>query len=272
MRAGAVTKSDDRPVPAAEPPSILSKAFDLLAAFGRGNRVMTLSEIARASGLPKSTVHRLIARLVDLGAIEPHRSGYVVSVRLLSLATNTPAGGMRDAALSAMAALHRWSGRTVQLAVLRQFDVVLLEQIRAPGAPGLRWGPGVPVPANCLALGKVLLSSEYLDDLEAFLPRPMPRLTSQSVTDVEMLVESLREARRRGIAHDKDEAQEGLSSSAVPIVIRGHAVGALGISRATSEELVPPLEHALRETAAKIAQVCARDLQQGKTHYFPYDL
>lgn len=267
-----MAKRDDRPVPAADPPSILSKAFDVLGAFGPGNRVMTLSEIARASRLPKSTVHRLIARLVDLGAIEPHRSGYVVSVQLLSVATASPASGMRDAALSAMAALHRWSGSTVQLAVLRQFDVVLLEQMRAPDAPGLRHGLGVPVPANCLALGKALLSYEYLDDLEAFLPRPMPRLTDRSVSDVETLVESLGEARRRGIAHDVEEAQPGLASSAVPVVIRGHAVGALGLSRALTEELTPQLEHALRETAAQIARVCSQDLQRGKTHYFPYDL
>ena len=267
-----MTKSDDRPVPAAEPPSILSKAFDVLGAFGPGNRVMTLSEIARVSGLPKSTVHRLIARLVDLGAIEPHRSGYVASVQLLRLATTTPAGGMRDAALSAMASLHRWSGRTVQLAVLRKFDVVLLEQMRAPDAPGLRWGLGVPVPANCLALGKVLLSYEHLDDLEAFLPRPMPRLTTRSVTDVDQAVEGLREARRLGIAYDIGEAQPELASAAVPIVIRGHAVGALGVSHPIGEGLTPPLEHALRETAAQVARVCSRDLQRGKTHYFPYDL
>jgi len=267
-----VTNSEDRPVPAAEPPSILSKAFDVLGTFGLGNRVMTLSEIARVSGLPKSTVHRLIARLVDLGAIEPHRSGYVASVQLLSLATSTPAAGMRDVALSAMAALHRWSGRTVQLAVLRKFDVFLLEQMRAPEAPGLRWGLGTPVPANCLALGKVLLSYEYLDDLKAFLPRPMPRLTPRSVTDVELLVESLGEARRRGIAHDFGEAQPDLASAAVPIVIRGHAVGALGISHMLQEDLTPAMEHALRETAAQIARVCSKALQRGKTHYLPYDL
>jgi DNA-binding IclR family transcriptional regulator len=272
MRAGAVTKSDERPFPAADPPSILSKAFDVLRAFGSGNRVMTLSEIARASGLPKSTVHRLIARLVDLGAIEPHRSGYVVSVQLFSLATSSPAGGMREAGLFAMAALHRWSGQTVQLAVLRQFDVVLLEQVRAPGAPALPWALGILVPANCLALGKALLSYEYLDDLEAFLPRPMPRLTRQSVTDVEQLIRSLAEARQRGIAHDVEEAQPGLASSAVPIVIRGHAVGALGITHAVEEGLTPQLEHALLETAAQIARACSQDLQRGKTHYFPYDL
>ena len=41
------------------PPSILSKAFELLAAFNSRERVMTLTELADASGLPKSTVHRL---------------------------------------------------------------------------------------------------------------------------------------------------------------------------------------------------------------------
>ncbi|MDQ6522927.1 IclR family transcriptional regulator [Nocardioides sp. LHD-245] len=266
-----MANSENRAVPAADPPSILTKVFDLLHAFNTNNRVMTLSELARASGLPKSTVHRLIARLIDLGAVEPHRSGYVVSVEMLSLATNTPAGGMRDAALPFMAALHRWSGHSVQLAVLRQFDVVLLETITAPDSPGPPGTLGSRIPANCTALGKVLLSREHLDDLEAFLPRPMPMRTRFSVTEVDPLVIELRKARTSGIAYDREESQLNLASAAVPIVIRDYAVGALAVSHPADVEITAKVEQALRETAAQIARVCRDDLQRGKAHYFPHE-
>lgn len=268
--SGAVANSDDRAVPAADPPSILSKAFDLLNAFDADNRVMTLSEISRASGLPKSTVHRLIARLVDLGAIEQHRSGYVISVQMMRLAGSSPAGGMRDLALPYMAALHRWSGQTVQLGVLRQFDVVVMEEMGVRGGPLLGVPVGGVVTANASALGKALLSYEHLDDLAAFLPRPMPSMTPRTVTDVDELVDELRRARAAGVAHDEDETREGLSSVAVPIVIRGHAVGALGLGRPSEEPLQPKVEHALRDTAAQIARLSQEGLR-GRTHYFPRD-
>ena len=78
-------------------PSILSKAFDLLRAFNSGERVMTLSELSRASGLSKSTVHRLLARLIDLGAIEHHRAGYRVGLLHLSETLVADRRGLREA-------------------------------------------------------------------------------------------------------------------------------------------------------------------------------
>ncbi|WP_134321984.1 helix-turn-helix domain-containing protein [Cumulibacter soli] len=46
--------------PSDEPPSILTKAFDLLRTFDTNTRVLTLSELSRASGPPKSTAHRAV--------------------------------------------------------------------------------------------------------------------------------------------------------------------------------------------------------------------
>ncbi|XVQ09535.1 IclR family transcriptional regulator [Spirillospora sp. CA-255316] len=265
-------KDEQATAAAAEPPSILSKAFELLRAFNSTSRVMTLSELSRASGLPKSTVHRLIARLIDLGAIEQHRSGYVVSLDLIQLAANTPAGGMRDVALPYLAALHRWSGHSVELAVLRQFDIVYLEKIALPTSPAPRAGAGARLPANCTALGKVLLAWENLEDLQAFLPRPMRMMTAQSTIDVDELVAELHKTRREGMVHEHEEAELGLSCVAVPIIIHEFAVGAVGVSYAAGNEVGPKVELALRETAARIARECREGLAQGKSHWFPRDL
>jgi DNA-binding IclR family transcriptional regulator len=262
-------QDERRSVPAADPPSILSKAFDLLRSFNSESRVMTLSELARASGLPKSTVHRLIARLVDLGAIEPHPAGYVLSLDLVQLATTTPAGAMRGDALPYLAALYRWSGHSVQLAVLRQFDVLYLEKIATGDSTAPRSGVGGRLPANCTALGKVLLAWENLDDLELFLPRPMRRMTGESVTDVDALVAELQTVRSEGIARECGESQIGLAASAVPIVVHGFAVGAIALSHDADLELGQRVETALRETAAKVAHVCREGLAGERAHWFP---
>ncbi|WP_181779028.1 IclR family transcriptional regulator [Pseudonocardia pini] len=264
--------SGERLVPAAEPTSILSKAFDLMRAFNSDSRVMTLSELSRASGLPKSTVHRLIARLVDLGAVEQHRTGYVVSVDLLQLAANTPAGGMRDLALPALAALHRWSGHGVQLAVLRQFDVVYLEKIATHRMPAPRAGIGARLPANCTALGKVLLAWENIEDLDSFLPRPMSTMTTHSTTDVDELLLELQKIRSAGIAREREESQLGLACVAVPIVIHDFAVGAVAVSHSADVDVGSGVDNALRATAAQIARLCRDDLSRGKFRYFPREL
>ncbi|TWH00851.1 IclR family transcriptional regulator [Nocardioides sp. J9] len=257
--------------PDTEPPSILTKAFDLLRAFNPHQRVMTLSELARASGLPKSTVHRLLARLVELGAVEHHRSGYKIGLGLLQLGAGTPAGYMRDLGMPHLSQLHRWSGATVHFAVLRQFDVVYLEKLNAPGSPAGITSVGGRLPANCTAIGKALLAHENFDDLGAFLPQPLPRMTARSVTDVDELIDELRRVRVTGIAREEGEAQPGLSCVAAPVVLNGFAIGAVSLGFPTGSELPARAEQALSITARRIAEDVDTGLA-GREHWFPREV
>jgi DNA-binding IclR family transcriptional regulator len=261
------------PVPAAsaEPPSILSKAFDLLRAFNPDERVMTLSELARASRLPKSTVHRLLARLIDLDAVEHHRGGYKLSLGLMQLGATTPAANMRDLALPHLASLHHWAGETVHLGVLRRFDVVYLEKLARPDSPASISGVGVRLPANCTAIGKALLAWEDLDDLADFLPSPMPKLTPWSIGDVDQLLKELREIRVYGLAAERNQAQHGLACEAAPIIVNGFAVGALSVSYRAEKALNRAVTSSLRETATRIARDVRTGLANGRAHWFPYE-
>lgn len=257
---------------ATEPPSILTKAFDLLRAFNPHERVMTLSELARAAGLPKSTVHRLLARLVELGAVEHHRSGYKIGLGLLQLGAGTPAGYMRDLGLPHLGQLHRWSSATVQFAVLRQFDVVYLEKLATPDSPASITSIGGRLPANCTAIGKALLAHENLDDLAAFLPNPLPRMTTRSVTEVEQLVAELRTVRDEGIAREDGEAQPGLACIAAPVLLNGFAIGAVSLGFASGSALPAQSGRALTITARRIAEDVDHGLADGREHWFPREL
>jgi DNA-binding IclR family transcriptional regulator len=238
----------------AEPPSILSKAFDLLRAFNATDRVLTLTELSRGAQLPKSTVHRLLARLIELDAVEPHGNGYKLSLGLMQLGATTPASVLRDLALPHLAALHGWTGETVHLGVLRQFDVFYLERLARPDSLSLVSRVGARLPANCTAIGKSLLAWEDLDDLAHFLPCPMPMLTPQSVTDVGKLIDILRRVKADGVARDHDEAMPGLSCLSAPILVKGSAIGAVSLAYRSGAGIKPRAETLLRETAARIAR------------------
>lgn len=255
-----------------ETPSILNKAFDLLRAFNPHERVMTLSELARAANLPKSTVHRLLARLVELGAVEHHRSGYKIGLGLLQLGAGTPAGYMRDLALPYLAQLHRWSEATVHFAVLRQFDVVYLEKLAGRESRASITNVGSRLPANCTAIGKAMLAHEDLDELADFLPSPLPGMTPQSITSVETLISELRKVRDEGVARESGEAQLGLACVAAPLLMSGFAIGAVSIG--FPSELPPPrkVEDALRVTAARIVQDVEDGLSAGREHWFPREV
>ncbi|MDR7254212.1 DNA-binding IclR family transcriptional regulator [Nocardioides sp. BE266] len=257
---------------AVEPPSILTKAFDLLRAFNPHERVMTLSELARAAGLPKSTVHRLLIRLVELGAVEHHRSGYKLGLGLLQLGAGTPAGYMRDLALPHLAQLHRWSGATVHFAVLREFDVVYLEKLASRDTRASITSVGGRLPANCTAIGKALLAFEDFDDLANFLPSPLPAMTARSITEVDTLISELRKVHDEGIARESGEAQPGLACVAAPVRMNGFAIGAVSVGHCAEDPPPARVDQALRITADRIADDVGEGLAEGRGHWFPRDI
>ena len=255
--------------PSSEAPSILSKAFDILRAFDSANRVMTLSEIARASGLPKSTVHRLLGRLVDLDVVELHGdASYKIGLGLLQIGALTPAVSMRDKATPYLHSLSRWTGCEVQLAVLRQFDVVPVEVLE-----GARPLPAVTVgermPAHGVAAGKALLAQEDLDDLELFLPTRLAVLTPRTQTSAQALVRELRAVRSDGIAREQDEHRLGVSAVGAAVVVNGYAVGALSVAYPSDAGPQPKITRAVRETAVGLARFLSEGLTPERLRWLP---
>jgi DNA-binding IclR family transcriptional regulator len=251
------------------PPSILSKAFELLHAFNSNTRVMTLSELARAADLPKSTVHRLLARLIELGAIEQHRSGYRIGIDIFRLGATTPVAASRDLALPHLAMLHRRTGQTVHFAVLRQFDVVYVERFARHNFPSGLSGVGARLPANCTAIGKALLAHEDLEDLEAFMPSPLPKMTEASVTDVGKLLAQLRDICEGGLARERGEAQTGVACVGSPVIVNGFAVGAVSVACPAGSPVDPGLDAALRDTTAQISREIRAGLIRDRAGWFP---
>jgi DNA-binding IclR family transcriptional regulator len=256
-----------------EPPSILSKAFDLLRAFNQTARVMTLSELARAANLPKSTVHRLLARLIDLDVIEHHAQGYRLSLSLIQLGATTPAAGLRELAAPHLGALLNYTGHTVHLGVQRHFEVVCLDRLSPRGRSESLSAIGSRLPASCTALGKALLAHEDLDRLQAQLPSPLPQLTPHSLSSVEELMVQLHQVRARGLAYAMNESQLGVSSIAAPIMIQGvtpRAVAAISVSFPTGTPNVVKIEGAVRHAAGRLS-VDATQHAVSRERWLPFD-
>lgn len=253
----------------AESPSILSKAFDVLRAFDSTNRVMTLSELSRASGLPKSTVHRLLGRLVDLKAVEHHgAAGYKIGLDLLRIGAASPALRLRDCAMPHLTSLHRGTGQAVYLGVLRGSDVVFLERLEPAHVVDSPVTVGGRLPAHCTAIGKALLAYEDPEELAMLLSSPLPALTPHSITSVDTLIEELRQVRRNGLARERNEARQGLMGLAAPVVMQGFAVGALSVAYPEGTRPDQKLSSALRDAAARIAKK-GQLLVGHHTRFFP---
>src|SRR5690606_1783244 len=97
----------------------LERAFAVLESF-REEGSQGITRIVQATGLPKTTVHRIVRTLTELGYLEqdPKTAEYRLGLRFLTLA-RASAGSLdwRPFALEAMDALHAETGESVYLGV-----------------------------------------------------------------------------------------------------------------------------------------------------------
>jgi DNA-binding IclR family transcriptional regulator len=235
-------------------PSVLWKAFDVLGAFTHQDRILSLAEIARRSGLPKSTAHRVLAMLLETGAVEQAEGGgYCLGLRMFSLGALPPEAELREAAMVHLEWLHRVTGQTLHLAVLRGGDVVYLEKLLSRQRVDTPAAIGDRLPGTCTAVGKALLAFSGKQAETAVLGRPLPRRTTASAASADALRGQFAAIRARGYATDREESQDGLACVAVPVIAGDRAVAAISVAFPASGGTGAVFVGPLRQAAAAIS-------------------
>lgn len=133
------------------PVGVLDRVTQVLQAFDLDDRGISLSELARRSGLPKSTVSRVVASLVGHGYIE--RDGRLLHLGLrvfeLGQLARRPRE-VRTAAVPVLLELRERTGESVHLAVRDGDDMICVAvfhgRVRAPS--GVRTGARMPAHAD----------------------------------------------------------------------------------------------------------------------------
>jgi DNA-binding IclR family transcriptional regulator len=238
--------------------SSIARALTLLGAFQAKDRELTAAELARRSGLPRSTAYRISGELAGLGALEQTPDGHFrLGMKLFEwgqLALYQR--GLRESASSFLADLSNATKQTAHLAVLDNAEVVYLDIIRPSSAPHLHSRVGGRLPPTVTGVGKAILAFGPPDVVDEVVHRGLPRMTSNSITDEPRLRAELAKIRRTGIAFDHQEQAVGTSCCAAPIFGVNHrVVGAVSVSGHTSSIRLDLVAAAVQSTAAGISRV-----------------
>jgi DNA-binding IclR family transcriptional regulator len=247
-------------MPGTEAKSVIRKVFLVLEAFRGTVGPVGGSELARRTGLSKTTVFRIIRELVEVGALVPVGDGYRIGLRLFELGSLHYPQEMRDALEPFLEDLHVATGLTVLSGVLDGSDVVFLEYY-ASRRRGLRPGTlvGSQVPAHCSACGKILLAALPSAKLDRILADPLPALTPKSITDPVKLRAELDQVRRAELAFEYEEMAPGTVSVAVPVRSpRGTISAGLAVSGPADAVDTDTLIPALRVTTSLITRAGSR--------------
>lgn len=209
------------------PSAVLDRVSLVLDAFDGPGR-LTLAQIVRRTGLPRSSAHRMLERLVQLRWLRRNGRDYELGMRLVELGSlAVHQDRLHRAAVPLLHDLHRATGLVVHLAVLDGTDVVYLEKIGDRMAAAVPSRVGARHPAHCSAVGKAMLA--YAEGLDCEAVDFGGRRTKYSIGSPAQLRGELAKVHTHGIAFDREEALAGFGCVAAPIGGQGEAVAAVSV-------------------------------------------
>jgi len=241
----------------------VDRTLDVLESLASRRGATGISELAQLVGLHVSTVHRLLATLVDRGYVrqDPDSSRYHLASRIFTLASAADLHlDLRLVARPYLERLMRASGETANLVTATENEVVYLDQVASLHLVKMFTAPGLRAPLYCTGTGKLMLALRGDAFAEAALAGPMRRYTDRTIVTRGVLEGELAAIRRNGYSVDNEEMEEGVRCLAVPIFDRRSAcIGAMSVSGPTTRLTAERVEK-LATPARAIAQDLSRQL------------
>jgi len=218
------------------PRTAFSKGLFVLETLVDVAEPLSLSALVERTGLPKTTVYRLVSVLVERGWAKETGRGYGLGYLPLRAAASLERSlDIRHEALPFLTKLRDELDETVHLATLDQeFRVVYLEKIvphvQAVGL--MRSRVGSTAPAYATGVGKAMLACLSEPELSRFFAQVrLVAYTDRTITDPKALEADLDQVRRRGYAICDEEHEAGVACIAAAIRgRRGEPVAAISLS------------------------------------------
>jgi IclR family transcriptional regulator, acetate operon repressor len=237
-------------------PSVADRMFTVLDAFAAHRRPLTLVDLGELTGLPKSTLHRVCWKLVELRVLLHTADGFEMGARLYALGAMSP--GLRRLRARAMPLLHALvvqSGRVANLGVLCERRALVVDEV----AGAVQFPPrdrmiGTTLPLYATAVGKALLANGPASLREELLASSMLRpYTRHTIVRTTLLREHLEAVVRQGYAVSNEELQPGVMGVAAPVVVGGELVAAIALVGAPDDSAPARLSKHVRLAADRLA-------------------
>ena len=237
------------------------KALQVLDYIGESGREVSLTEVATAVGLPKTTVFRYLQTLSSTSFlrhdIANDRYGIGTAFRALAR-TDRSLHRLREVAMPIMRNLNREFNETINLAIETQGWVIYIEIVESTRALRMQAHIGARDPMHTTALGKAMLAFLAEPEREKVLSASLSERTYRTVLDACVLRRQLNEVRTRGYAVEVGENEDVSMCVGVPILDDlSFPFAALSLSapvQRRSENLINAAASALLQASREISE------------------
>ncbi len=234
----------------------LSRGLAVIRAFGPEATELTLSDVARHTGLTRAAARRFLLTLVDLGYVRTDGKLFTLTARVLELGYAYLSGlSLPEVATPHLEALSEQVGESCSMSVLDGSDIVYVARHAAARIMSLRISVGTRFPAHITSMGRVLLAALPPDELDAILSRlPATGPTPKTTTSPAQLSLALDTVRTAGWAVVDQELEIGLRAVAAPIRDRsGRVAAAANISSHAGRT---SMDHIRRTLLPQLLRTC----------------
>jgi IclR family transcriptional regulator, acetate operon repressor len=234
----------------------VQRVCDILDLLQESPDGILLQEVAKVTGLPKSSAFRYLVTLESRRYVERvDENRFRLGLAFLPLQARQ-LDMLAQRARPHLERLRDEFEETINLGLLDGSKVIYLDIVESPRSVRLAARRGDRDMIHSTALGKAIASELPVEQVKRILAAEgLPRLTPRTITDAKVYFAALDEVRARGYAVDDGENEPDGRCVAVPI--RGLRMSAaLSLSAPASRFLSDRVElvaSALQEVATKLA-------------------
>lgn len=221
--------------------------LQIVADWPDPNHRPSVSEVVRASGYPRPTVHRIVAALVaeQLLMETGGGKGLALGVRLIQLASRSwGRSELRVIAANELKRLRDVTGETIHLAIPNGNSMVYIEKLESLSAVRMASRIGTSVSMHSTAVGKAYMAALDPQRFETlFQGLDLHPYTANTVTDRGLLRQKIAEVRSRGWAVDDEENEKAIYCFGSTIRgSNGEPVAAISVSTLLFRQRSNPVE------------------------------
>jgi IclR family pca regulon transcriptional regulator len=258
MEAAELLENNDR-----DYVNSLARGLEVISAFTRARPKMTLSEIARATGMTRATVRRFLLTLVREGYAEKDDKLFSLKPKVLELGYSALSSmGILEVAQPVMNELSRSLQESVFVAVLTGDHVTYIARAASERVVNISITIGGRAPAHAVSTGRVLLAAETQEAFHRYLDRvKLEKRTPNTLTSKVKLRSEIDRVRLEGYSIVDQELEIGLGSISVPIRDgQGRVLAALNVGCPSARRTVSDMKTLILPELTDAAQTITRGL------------
>jgi len=216
----------------------VDRMLDIIEFLSSSRTPSGITELSKELKINTNSIFRIMKRLVERGYVEVDSGSgkYQLSTKFFTIGMSLYTRfELRQSARKHLEWLSTETGETAQIQIPDGDRMLVMDTVVPHVSFFLQVIPGSRVYYHSNAFGKSVLAFMDENDVRAILPKNLPSLTKNTITDINVLISQLANVRKTGIAFDVEEYNYGVFCIGAPVFdIEGKSVAGLGMTGLTS--------------------------------------